>query len=116
MRTGISVRMRMAVVFCVALAAFVSPMVAELARAATVGNCTPGQRQCQVGMLMECYCEEDYVTEEETRVVCVWESTGESCGAQLEPPACDESREGATFRFPDEIKTCKCWDYGCEWQ
>ena len=88
------------------------------AQTVQLGSCTPGQRQCQADEVMRCECYEEWreIDGEETLVlVCGWEPAGESCGQPLVPPACTRDHDGATYRFPDGIKACLCYDDGCRW-
>ena len=79
--------------------------------------CTVGELECQENEQRECVCEEysefDFDTDEEIlrTIVCGWHDTGNSCGEEItgEAPECDESRRGATHRFPaNDIKECYC--------
>ena len=89
-----------------------------VAQSIHLGSCTPGQRQCQAGELMQCECYDEWkeIDGRETLVlVCEWAEAGDSCGQPPVLPACTRGHVGATFRFPDETKECRCNDDGCYW-
>ena len=87
-----------------------------------VGNCTPGEAQCQVNEVAVCECHEEWreTPEGDTMVVavCGWTFTGESCGGPATAPDCTPSRRGAEVRFAGgEIKTCRCYgEDNCAWE
>ena len=87
----------------------------------SVGSCTPGARQCQVDTVMECHCYDDVWREDDEReegffLVCEWVSTAESCGITPPPAACTPAYQGATHKFPDSIKECRCREGVCAWE
>lgn len=92
-------------------------------KAVDVGNCTPGDLKCAADIVLVCECYDEWREidgGDELLTVCVWEDTGEDCGKPApppRPPPCNESYEGATFEFTDEIKECFCdAETGCRWR
>ena len=89
----------------------------------SVGDCTPGESQCQVNRVAVCECYEEWREapdgEMRTFTVCRWEYYGELCTSTSGRPAdCTPNRRGAEVIFAGgEIKTCRCNDEdGCFWQ
>ena len=71
-----------------------------------VGECTPGQTQCQAGKLAQCECYDEWRQERgEMVVVCGWEQSDIDCGPR---PSCDESRDGEQWRSENGIYMCRC--------
>lgn len=88
-----------------------------------VGNCTPGEAQCQVNEVAVCECYEEWreTPDGDTMAVavCGWEFTGDSCGGEvITVPDCTPNRRGAEVRFADDvIKTCRCYgEDNCSWE
>lgn len=87
-----------------------------------VGSCTPGDQKCAADRVLICECYDEWreTDDGETMItVCVWDDIGEYCGRKptpIPPPACTQSRDGATFEFPDEIKECTCQGGHCYWR
>lgn len=104
------------------MAALVAYGSAHARNAVDIGNCTPGDRKCAADTVLACECYDEWREidgVEELLLVCGWEDTGEDCGqsaAPVRPPPCNESYDGATFEFVDEVKVCSCSDEtGCRW-
>ena len=91
----------------------------DVAEAATVGDCTPGQRECQISSIAECSCHDQWSDERgEMVLVCVWEQTDINCGTR---PSCDESRDGREWRTEYGSYECDCskdenGNARCEWE
>ena len=105
------------------VAALVAFGTAHAQNAVDVGSCTPGDLKCAadtVVLVCECFDRWHEIDgAKELLTVCLWEDTGERCGqppAPVQPPPCNESYDGATFEFIDEVKVCSCSDEtGCRW-